>query len=220
VVLQLSPRPRAADLFCGAGGASKGLHLAGFDVEGWDIAPQKNYPYKFHLADALEADLSGFDFVWASPPCQEYSVASRPWRLQGREYKDLIAATRAKLEASGKPWIMENVPGAPMRCDVMLCGSMFGLPLVRHRIFETNWPDLFLTNPCQHPEVPVCVVGHGTPSWARRKNGEKNFTIKERHEAMGIDWMNRNELSQAVPPAYSEFLARPIVRALLQRVAV
>ena len=207
----VSRRPRAADLFCCAGGAAMGLWRAGFAVEGWDIRPQKNYPFTFHLGDALQADLSSFDFVWASPPCQAYSQAAQGQRNAGKVYPDLMAATRAKLEASGKRYIIENVPGAPMRCDVMLCGSMFGLRLVRHRIFETNRRELYLTNPCQHPELAVCVVGNGTPTWVRAKNGGKCFSVADARAAMGIDWMNRNELSQAIPPAYAEFLARPVV---------
>lgn len=207
-------RPRIADLFCCAGGAAMGLHRAGFDIEGWDIRPQKNYPFKFHLGNALEADLSGFDAVWASPPCQAYSQAATSQRNAGKVYPDLMAATREKLIASGLPWIIEKVPGAPMRCDAMLCGSMFGLRLIRHRIFESNHRELFMTPPCQHPKLAICVVGNGTPTWVRAKNGGKCFSADECREAMGIDWMNRNELSQAIPPAYSEFLGRQLIKYL------
>lgn len=193
-----------------------GLHRAGFDVEGWDIKPQKNYPFKFHLGDALEADLTGFDFVWASPPCQAYTIAGHNQRRDGKYYPDLLAETREKLEASGNLYIIENVPGAPMRCDVMLCGSMFGLNLVRHRIFETNFPGLILVPKCQHPDMPVTVCGSGTPTWARlalRAKGRASgqFTSAEKRAAMGIEWTNRAELSQAIPPAYSEFLGRQII---------
>lgn len=192
-----------------------GLHRAGFEVEGWDIAPQKNYPFTFHLGDALGADLTGFDLVWASPPCQAYTVASQVHRNAGKVYPDLLSDTREKLTASGKLWIIENVPGAPMRADVILCGSMFGLNLVRHRLFETNFPDLILTPPCQHPILPVTVCGHGTPSWVRKRmKGTAVFTSKEKREAMGIDWTNRGELAQAIPPAYSEFLGRIIASSL------
>lgn len=194
-----------------------GLHRAGFEVEGWDIVPQKNYPFKFNLGDAMDADLSEFDFVWASPPCQAYTQATTSQRHSGKVYPDLMAATREKLKESGKLWVIENTPGAPMRCDVMLCGSMFGLRLIRHRIFETNFEDLLLVPPCQHPEIAVCVVGHGTPSWVRKRNGGKNFSPDEKRSAMGIDWMNRNELSQAIPPVYSEFLGKQIMRTLIAR---
>jgi DNA (cytosine-5)-methyltransferase 1 len=205
---------KCADLFCSAGGAGMGLHRAGFDVTGWDIAPQKNYTFKFNHANALEADLSEFDLIWASPPCQAYSQASKSHRNAGKVYPDLMAATRNKLEASGKFYIIENVPGAPMRADAILCGSMFGLRLIRHRIFETNWQELIMTPPCQHPELAVCVVGNGTPSWVRAKNGGKCFSVKDCRAAMGIDWMNRNELSQAIPPTYSEFFEKPIFEHL------
>lgn len=205
-------RPRIADLFCGAGGAAMGLHRAGFDVEGWDIRPQKNYPFKFHLGDALEADLSGFDCVWASPPCQAYTMASMSQRKMGKVYPDLMAVTREKLTRAQLPFIIENTPGAPMRVDVVLCGSMFGLRLIRHRWFEISEPIFIMTNPCQHHPNPCVVVGHGTTSWARAKNGGKCHSIEENREAMGIDWMSRGELSQAIPPAYSEFLGRQLIK--------
>ncbi len=193
-----------------------GLHRAGFEVVGWDIKPQKNYPFEFHQENALEADISGFDFVWASPPCQAYSVASRKYRDNGKKYPDLVQPTRDKLNTAGLLWVMENVPGSPLRCDLMLCGSMFGLNLVRHRIFETNFPNLILTQTCQHAEMPVTVCGSGTPTWARQrliKHGRKSgqFTSREKREAMGIEWTNREELSQAIPPAYSEFIGRIMI---------
>ncbi len=187
-----------------------GLHRAGFEVVGVDINPQKNYPFEFRQGDALEADTAGFDFIWASPPCQAYALAAKSQRNAGKVYPDLVVPVRKKLLASGAPWIIENVIGAPIRVDALLCGSMFGLRLIRHRIFETSHRDLIMTPPCQHPELAVCVVGHGTPTWVREKNGGKCFTIKDFRAAMGIDWMNRGELSQAIPPAYSEFLARQL----------
>lgn len=191
-----------------------GLARFGFEVTGVDSAPIRNYPFEFIQADAMEFRPPAVDLIWASPPCQAYSHAAVGRRNAGVEYPDLLAATRAKLEAwaaeTGGIWIIENTPGAPMRGDVMLCGSMFGLRLIRHRYFETNWPDLILTPPCQHPKLAVCVVGNGTPNWVRRKNGGKGFGIEDCRKAMGIDWMNRGELSQAIPPAYSEFLARAI----------
>ena len=191
-----------------------GLHRAGFDVEGWDIKPQKNYPFKFNLGDALEADLSGFDFVWASPPCQAYTQAALSQRNRGKIYPDLMAVTRQKLIASGLPFAIENTPGAPMRVDVILCGSMFGLRLIRHRWFECSFPAFQLSPPCEHHENPVVVTGHSTPTWSRKKNGNKCYKIAEVREAMGIDWMNRDELSQAIPPAYSEFLGRQVLKQL------
>ena len=212
-------RFKCADLFCCGGGAAVGLHRAGFDLVGWDIRPQKHYPFEFRLWNALEADLTGFDFVWASPPCQAYTQAAMSQRNAGKVYPDLMAATRDKLIASGLPFIIENTPGAPMRVDVILCGSMFGLNTIRHRWFEIGFPFYALTPTCQHPKNPCVVVGHGTTSWARKRNGGKCHTIEENRAAMGIDWMNRDELSQAIPPAYSEWLGRFAYEHLMSNLA-
>ena len=223
-------KPRCADLFSGAGGAAVGLHRAGFEVEGWDIVPQKHYPFKFHLGNALEADLTGFDFVWASPPCQTHSALKT--MPNAKKHLDLIPDTRAKLEAWGGPWIIENVMGAPLRNPVMLCGTMFGLvtsdgqaELRRHRIFES--PVTLMTMDCRHAAPMVCGVygGHGRDR--RRtigvyghaggfsvRDGTHQFTTEQRREAMGIDWMTGNELAQAIPPAYSEFLGHQIIKLL------
>jgi DNA (cytosine-5)-methyltransferase 1 len=203
---------RVLDLFCCAGGAAMGLHQAWPDAEifGVDIIPQPRYPFNFMQGDALDASLEGYDFIWASPPCQAYSIAGIKYRQQGKEYPDLISATRAKLEASGLPWVMENVPGSPLVNAVVLCGSIFGLSVVRHRIFEANF-HLGLVPPCQHGPETITVCGHGTPKWVadgRRKRGLiGNPTIADKRKAMGIDWTNRGELSQAVPPAYSRWIA-------------
>ncbi len=186
-----------------------GLHRAGFDVTGIDIKPQPRYPFAFIQGDALNppVDLSDFDFVWASPPCQAYSQAALSQRNRGVEYPDLVARTRALLEAAGVPWAIENVPGAPIRADVTICGCQVGLPLRRERWFETSWQEFALRHPCHHTGPVVSVVGHGTPSWVREKLGF-NPSIKHYREAMGIDWMNRNELSLAIPPAYGEVIGR------------
>lgn len=199
---------KALDLFCGAGGAPMGLHRAGFDVVGWDIKPQKRYPFEFHQGDALSAPVDGFDLIWASPPCQAYTQAAASQRNAGKVYPDLMAPTRDKLESSGLPFIIENTPGAPMRVDIILCGSIFGLRLIRHRWFECSFDVFSLSPKCRHHPNPVVATGHGTPTWSRAKNGGKCYTIQEVRDAMGIGWMNRDELSQAIPPAYSEFLAR------------
>jgi hypothetical protein len=200
---------RALDLFCGAGGVSMGLRRAWPDAEivGVDIKPQKNYPFTFVQADAMTFPLDGFDFIWASPPCQAYSQAAQSQRNAGKEYPDLLAATRERLESAGVPWVIENVPGAPMRPDIKICGCQVGLELRRMRWFETSWRHFDLRPPCHHTGPVVSVVGHGTPSWVREQLGY-NPTIHDYRKAMGIDWMNRNELSQAIPPAYSEFIAR------------
>src|SRR5512146_881208 len=119
--------PRLLDLFCGAGGAAMGYHRACFEVVGVDINPQPHYPFEFHQADALTYPLDGFDVIHASPPCQDYTIASLYHRMNGKTYPDLIEPTRKHLMRSSSVWVMENVPGAPLINPIMLCGSMFGL---------------------------------------------------------------------------------------------
>jgi DNA (cytosine-5)-methyltransferase 1 len=202
---------KALDLFCGAGGASMGLHRAGFDVTGVDIAPQPRYPFHFIQADALTFPLDGYDFVWASPPCQAHTMMKTMYNA--KPHADLIPATRAKLKAWGGPYIIENVIGAPLLSPVLLCGTMFHLgsgdaELRRHRLFESN---RFLMAPdCRHVQLRVIGVygGHGRDR--RRKKNTQDFSTEARREAMGIDWMAGNELSQAIPPVYAEFLCRQI----------
>lgn len=214
-------KPRLLDLFCGAGGAAVGYHRAGFEVVGVDIAPQPHYPFTFIQDDALEilrnwgwsSMTQRFSAIHASPPCQAYSMAAQGERNRGRQYPDLLAATRERLEASGLPWVIENVPGAPMRADFVLCGCRFGLELRRVRWFETSWRGFSLQHPCCHWGPVPSVVGHGTPTWVREKLGY-NPTIEHYRQSMGIDWMNREELSQAIPPAYTEFIGRQLIRAL------
>lgn len=215
-----------------------GLHRAGFAVTGIDIRPQPRYPFTFHRGDALAADLSGYDFVAASPPCQAHSAMKT--MPNAKVHADLIPATRKKLKAWGGLWMIENVVGAPLICPVMLCGTMFGLGtgkavLQRHRLFElsTGW---ILTPPCHHNGEMVIGVygGHGRDRrrvkpatvgvWgsagggsARARDGTQQFSTAERAEAMGIDWMNGNELSQAIPPAYAEFLGRYFFAMLAAR---
>lgn len=199
---------KAADLFCGAGGAAMGLSRAGFEVEGWDIKPQPHYPFTFHLGDALQADLSGFDFVWASPPCQAYT-AMQNLRKNGHSHQDLVEPTRRKLEESGLPWVIENVKGSPLRTSIMLCGTMFGLRIIKHRYFETNMPIPLTLSACDHSGV--FDPWHG-----------KGRTANEMREAQGTPWIpigggasrkqNRSgDLNNAIPPAYSEFLGRQII---------
>jgi len=206
-------RPRLLDLFCCAGGAAMGYAMAGFDVVGVDINPQPRYPFEFHQADAMTFDLSGFDAIHASPPCQAYTV------LGGREdlshYPDLVDVVRERLQASGVPWIIENVPGAPLRDPITLCGAMFGLRSYRHRLFESSVP--LLVPP--HPTHKVRVNRRGEN---RRKHWDNGGFITITGdvgvycgpEAMGVGWMSGNELSQAIPPAYTEFLGRQLLTAL------
>jgi len=195
-----------------------GLHRAGFTVDGWDIRPQPRYPFEFHQADALEADLDGFDFVWASPPCQSYTRMNRGLlESQGRkkDHPDLIAATRAKLQAWGGPYIIENVEGAPLINPVRLCGSSFGLDVQRHRLFESN---IFLLElPCTHgiwvkdkpPQYRLTGKSRIVGCYGNGRGA--GDTVGSWRKAMGIDWMTRKELAQAIPPAYSEYLGRQIV---------
>ena len=228
-------KPRCADLFCGAGGAAMGLHRAGFEVVGFDIKPQPNYPFEFHQQDALTVDLTGFDVVWASPPCQAHtSLKTMP---NAKHHDNLIPATREKLLRWAGVWIIENVNGAPLLPPaVMLCGTMFGLgvkdaELRRHRFFESSV--FLLTLDCHHSKEVTCgVYGGGGIRKDRKTNrprtvgvwgnaggksirdGCQQFSTEERKIAMGIDWMTGKELSQAIPPAYSEFLGRQIIKLL------
>lgn len=187
-----------------------GLHqvFPDADILGVDLSPQPHYPFAFYQGDAVGfCDLfaRSFDFIWASPPCQAYTPLKA---TTGRVYPDLVAVTRAVLIASGKPWIIENVPQAPLITPTRLCGAMFdGLRVYRHRIFEANFP---LTPPT-HPKHLVRATG---TQRGRKRHYEAGGFITITGDvgtycgdAMGIDWMNGNELSQAIPPAYSRYLA-------------
>lgn len=196
-----------------------GYHRAGFDVVGVDIEPQPNYPFEFHQADALAVldgwldllAMYGFAAVHASPICQGNSNLRY---FNEDEYADLITPTRERLDALGLPYVIENVPGSPMRPDLMLCGSQFGLAVQRHRWFEfSSGPPAVLISPCHHSSRPVGVYGHGQFYW---ENGEKrwrNVTRAEASHAMGIYWMTRRELSQAIPPMYTEFIGAQVLAA-------
>jgi hypothetical protein len=195
-----------------------GYHRAFPDAEivGVDINPQPRYPFTFVQADAMTYPLDGFDFIHASPPCQHYSIATPHARRDN--HPDLLAATRERLIASGALWVIENVPGAPMRADFSICGCQVGLELRRRRLFETSWQHFQMASPCHHTGPVVSVVGHGTPSWVREQLGY-NPTIQNYRDAMGIDWMNRNELSQAIPPAYTEHIGNALAAHLMERAA-
>jgi DNA (cytosine-5)-methyltransferase 1 len=207
------------DLFCGAGGCAKGYQDAGFYVVGVDTAPQPHYcGDEFHQADALTVldillhpdnewmgwygyRLSHVAAIHASPPCQRYSICQNFLR-QPQAYPDLLPAVRERLRASGKPWVIENVPGAPMLSGLMLCGSMFGLGVLRHRYFEASFP-LFAPGPCQHRGTVkggayISVFGKGGRGFTKERGGQ----------AMGITWMTIDELRQAIPPVYTEWVGR------------
>jgi len=208
-------KPRLLDLFCGAGGASMGYHRAGFEVVGVDIKPQPHYPFKFYQADALEFPLEGYDAYHASPPCQHYTIARN--NKQVKDALDLIEPVRQLLLATKKPYIIENVYGSPLASPAMLCGASFGLgvsgfDLCRHRYFETNFA--LMTMPCQHRRgFTIGVYGNGTNKWHREKFG-RCITVDEFRQAMGIDWMIRKELSQAIPPAYTEYIGKYLLEAI------
>jgi DNA (cytosine-5)-methyltransferase 1 len=189
-----------------------GYSRAGFDVVGVDIAPQKNYPFEFVQADAMTWPLDGFDAIHASPPCQLWSIAAK-YRGTARTHLNLLTPTRLRLEASGVPWVMENVPGAPLRADFLLCGCMFDLPgLRRERWFETSWRGFSMNLAHDHREPVITVAGHGPPSWVRSE--ARPVTVADWHKAMDIDWMNRDELAQAIPPAYTEHIGRHLLAAI------
>ena len=278
-------KPRALDLFCGAGGATRGLQLAGFHVTGVDLKPQPRYVGDvFHQADALtfplddcytcqgtgnfychdedgdflrcdDCDGTGsarWDFIWASPPCQAFTKLR--FMPDAKEHPNLIPDTRARLVASGTPYCIENVEDAPLGESgylIMLCGTMFGLgtrdgsaELWRHRLFETSF-SIPLRPACQHRTAPlgvygghvrdrcrvITVVGH-TPVVPRSQRRaititgstpqtnvvtnrvRQTYSIDDAKAAMGIDWMTMAGLSQAIPPAYSEFIGRRILEAI------
>lgn len=201
---------RLLDLCCGAGGAAMGYFRAGFtDIVGVDLHPQPHYPFQFIRADALTYPLEGFDAIHVSPPCQAFSNAQR---IQGRSHPDLVVRLRVRLKASGKPYVIENVVGAPLHQPLTLCGQMFGLDLYRHRIFETSW----LMHVPAHAAHDRPQTKMGRPP----KPGEilqvvGNFSgVRQAKRAMGIDWMVRDELREAIPPAYTEFIGRQLLRQI------
>lgn len=215
----MKSRPKALDLFCGAGGVSVGLNRAGFHVVGVDNRPQPHYPFAdFMLGDAMKMDLSGFDLLWASPPCQAFT--SLRWMYNAKSHPDLIGQIRKRFQASGIPYAIENVPAAPLKNPLLLCGSMFELgtdkaELRRHRLFECSFE---VAQPkCQHgrkDRVIGVYGGHGRDR--RRKFNGQDFSTAERRQAMGIDWMNGQALSQAIPPAYAEYIGRAALSLLQQ----
>ena len=224
--------PLLLDLFCGAGGAAMGYHRAGFEVVGVDIAPQPRYPFRF-VQDDWEESLALFapvvDAIHASPPCQAYSVSRHS---HSKTHPDLLPAVRERLQATGKPWVIENVEGAPMGWSVTLCGWTFGLTatdddgqdlaLKRHRLFEAS--HLMMAPPCGCRERMAAgvmvggVYGGGPcnrrkedwPGFARRRGGYTPSTAV-RAQLLGIDWMTQAELSQAIPPAYTEWVGEQLL---------
>ena len=193
-----------------------GYFRAGFDeIVGVDIEAQPRYPFKFIQAGALEYLAEHgheFDAIHASPPCQFATMAGRQWRSQGREYPNLIEPTRELLQTIGVPWVIENVPGAPLLNPTILNGAMFGLLVRRTRWFETSFPIKFFLLPTEQRSTfrmgrpikegqPITPVGHfSNVAYARKE--------------MGIDWMTGSELAQAIPPAYCEFIGKALLDVL------
>ena len=229
-------RPRLLDLFCGAGGAAVGYHRAGFDVVGVDHKPQPHYPFEFVQWDALDyvAGIQpehrgnlrrpygwlprNFDAVHASPPCQAFTAYRRTGNVG--EHPDLIGATRRVLArwAWSLPYVIENVQGAPLHDPLMLCGSLFDPPLTvrRHRYFETNWslrpPDWS----CRHD-----LIARQFPAATNRKPNSRRtvevgvwrIPLETQKRAMGVDWdMTLEELSEAIPPAYTELIGAQLLQ--------
>ena len=199
---------RLLDLFCGCGGAAVGYARAGFSVTGVDIAPQKHYPYEFIQADALSLDyefLLSFDVIHASPPCQQYSRGSVLARKRGKVYPDLFLPVKRMLVASGKPYIIENVVGSPAK-GIRLWGDMFGLGVLRERIFESNMP-----LKCDLPRNKFGSVTTGEyVTVAGRRGATRRWP-----DAMGIHWADTDGIRQAIPPAYTEFLGKQLHEVLL-----
>jgi len=223
---------KALDLFCGAGGAAMGLHRAGFDVTGIDNKRQPRYPFRFIQGDALRPPvrLSDFDLIWASPPCQAYTALSKMWN--SRKHEDRIPGTRALLDSSGVHYVIENVPGAPLKASLRLCGTMFGLKtpcgaeLRRHRYFETSF--LVMQPVCNHVRTvigaygghvrdrcrTITVTGHTPQQNVERNRVRNTYTADDGRIAMGMPWATLAGLSQAIPPAYAQHIGEYAMMAL------
>ena len=217
-------RPRLLDLFCGAGGAAMGYHRAGFEVVGVDIHPQPHYPFEFIQDDALDLmrewlrpdkEHVVFDAIHASPPCQHYSTATR----DASRHPDLYGPTRELLLQTDLPFVIENVISAPYDHGIVLCGSMFGLEadgewLQRHRNFETSW--FMFQPPCAHraDRRPVTITGQAYVSETREYSHSRQTTFPIAQRLMDIDWMTRDEMKEAIPPAYTEWIGRHLLQVI------
>lgn len=230
-------RPRLLDLFCGAGGAAMGYHRAGFEVVGVDIEPHLEYPFEFHQADALDVldallpdgrggswCLSDFDTIHASPPCQRYSSCAS--LHPANEYSDLYLPVLERLKMSGLPYVVENVIGAPYRTGVVLCGSMFGMPIRRHRNFESNVA--MLAPECRHSEQGELVGIYGNSDGEHKpgfkhpgvKRGPRQATTAEARRVMEMPWASRRrEITEAIPPCFTQFIGGYLISHLDARVA-
>ena len=199
-------RPRLLDLFCGAGGAAMGYHRAGFDVVGVDIKPQPRYPFEFHQGDAMTWPLDGYDAIHASPPCQEYTTGAPGRKAAG--HPDLLRPVREFLQATGLPYVIENVATAPMPNSVLLCGATFDLPVIRHRRFEINPDPGLLPSMCPQRRYQRGVAHKGRYSY-----GHGNWGPAWREHVLPVvwPWMTVAESGQAIPPAYTEHIGRQLL---------
>ena len=211
-------RPRLLDLFCGAGGTAVGYDRAGFEVVGIDHRPQPHYPFEFHQADAMVYPLDGFDAIHASPPCQAYMDTNKNGAKPSRHPR-LIGPTRERLIASGSPYVIENVHKAPLLASLMLCGTMFGLQVIRHRYFELSFSAPLSPFTCNHWGTVaggqfVGVYGRGGKGPRHGPGVREAAPLRcdiSPGQAMGIDWMTERELYEAIPPAYTEFIGQQLM---------
>lgn len=212
-------RPKLLDLFCGAGGCSVGYHRAGFDVTGVDIKPHPDYPFELRVDDVMnvlgDIDwLDTFDVIHASPPCPRYSTATPA--ASRDKHPDLVGPVRQELLGWGGPYVIENVPGAPLLSPARYCGTSFGLRVRRHRLFESN--AFLMAPPCGEHKQAVGVYGNHPDrpgGWARpdgSSRGVKATSVEDAQDAMGIDWMTQwSDLADAIPPAYCEHIGAQLL---------
>ncbi len=203
------------DLFSCQGVCGKGFEDAGFEVTGVDLYPQPKHPGKFIQADAIEYLLENghlYDYIHASPPCQEHSTASMQFRILGKSYPDLIAATRAALISVGKPWDIENVPNAPLNNPVTLCGTMFGMPFYRHRLFETSWgfnQPLHMAHIAKNAKMGRAVKPGEFIQFVGHFSG-----VQYVRDLLDVQWADQYGLAQCVPPQYTKYIGEQYLKSI------